>query len=41
MAFSFFGKNKHEEEPHKGDEVVQVPLTAIISNRFQPRQIFY
>ncbi|GAW63556.1 chromosome partitioning protein, DNA-binding protein [Ligilactobacillus acidipiscis DSM 15836] len=40
MAFSFFGKNKHEEEPHKGDEVVQVPLTAIISNRFQPRQIF-
>lgn len=40
MAFSFFGKNKHEEEPRKGDEVVQVPLTAIISNRFQPRQIF-
>lgn len=40
MAFSFFGKNKYEEEPRKGDEVVQVPLTAIISNRFQPRQIF-
>ncbi|HIZ96065.1 MAG TPA: nucleoid occlusion protein [Candidatus Ligilactobacillus excrementavium] len=40
MAFSFFGKNKHEETPRKEDEVVQVLLTDIVSNRFQPRQIF-
>lgn len=40
MAFSFFGKNKHEERPRKEDEVVQVLLTDIVSNRFQPRQIF-
>lgn len=40
MAFSFFGKNKQQETPHRGEEIQQVPVNAIISNRFQPRKIF-
>lgn len=40
MAFSFFGKNKQQEQPHRGDEIIQVPIATIISNRFQPRKVF-
>ncbi|GBG95486.1 chromosome partitioning protein ParB [Ligilactobacillus salitolerans] len=40
MAFSFFGKNKQVQEQHQNDEVVKIPLQGVISNRFQPRQIF-
>lgn len=37
MAFSFFGK-KPAQEP--GTTVTQVPMTAIVPNRFQPRKVF-
>lgn len=37
MAFSFFGK-KPAQAP--GTTVTQVPMTAIVPNRFQPRKVF-
>ena len=40
MAFSLFGKNKQAREKQQGDEIVSIPLTAVIANHFQPRQIF-
>lgn len=43
MAFSLFGSNrdKHKTEPvNHNQQIVRIPVTAIIPNRFQPRQIF-
>ncbi|KRK47480.1 nucleoid occlusion protein [Secundilactobacillus kimchicus] len=42
MAFSLFGNNKEQKEdamPVK-QNVVMVPVSAIMPNRFQPRQVF-
>jgi len=45
MAFSLFGSNrdKRHQEPDTAShnqQIIQVPVTAIIPNRFQPRQVF-
>ncbi|CAJ1230027.1 nucleoid occlusion protein [Lactiplantibacillus xiangfangensis] len=44
MAFSLFGSNrdKHKEVEAQNttQQIVRIPVTAIIPNRFQPRQIF-
>lgn len=44
MAFSLFGSNrdKHKEAEAQNttQQIVRIPVTAIIPNRFQPRQIF-
>lgn len=45
MAFSLFGNNNKEEESHDDEmqvkhQVVLVPVSAIVANRFQPRQVF-
>lgn len=37
MAFSFFGK---KQETPKGTTVTEVPLSAIVPNRHQPRKVF-
>jgi len=45
MAFSLFGSNRDkrkddESAASKNQQIVQIPVTAIIPNRFQPRQVF-
>lgn len=44
MAFKLFGSNrdKHKttDAPTHNQQIVRVPVTAIIPNRFQPRQVF-
>ncbi|MFB9768802.1 nucleoid occlusion protein [Lactiplantibacillus modestisalitolerans] len=43
MAFSLFGSNRDKrKEPAATPEhqVVRIPVTAIVPNRFQPRQVF-
>lgn len=45
MAFSLFGSNrdKHKDETVAAptdQQIVRIPVTAIIPNRFQPRQVF-
>jgi len=45
MAFSLFGSNrdkdKNKESPaDHTQQIVRIPVTAIIPNRFQPRQVF-
>lgn len=45
MAFSLFGSNrdKHKDESTAAptdQQIVRIPVTAIIPNRFQPRQVF-
>ncbi|RRK09911.1 nucleoid occlusion protein [Lactiplantibacillus garii] len=44
MAFSLFGSNrdkhKSDETPNRNQQIVRIPVTAIIPNRFQPRQVF-
>ncbi|AVK63844.1 nucleoid occlusion protein [Lactobacillus sp. CBA3606] len=44
MAFSLFGgnrdKNKDAETANPQQQIVQIPVTAIVPNRFQPRQVF-
>ena len=45
MAFSLFGSNrdKHKDETAAAptdQQIVRIPVTAIIPNRFQPRQVF-
>lgn len=44
MAFSLFGSNrdkrKTDEVPNNNQQIVRIPVTAIIPNRFQPRQVF-
>jgi len=46
MAFSLFGSNrdkdKNKETPvvNHNQQIVRIPVTAIIPNRFQPRQVF-
>ncbi|WP_137626504.1 nucleoid occlusion protein [Lactiplantibacillus pingfangensis] len=46
MAFSLFGSNrdkdKNKETPvvDHSQQIVRIPVTAIIPNRFQPRQVF-
>ncbi|MCP8851639.1 nucleoid occlusion protein [Latilactobacillus sakei] len=39
MAISFFGKKK-EETSSSVNQVVMVPVAAIVPNRFQPRKVF-
>lgn len=39
MAISFFGKKK-EETSTSVNQVVMVPVAAIVPNRFQPRKVF-
>ena len=44
MAFSLFGsnrdKNKDVAPTPSNQQIVRIPVTAIIPNRFQPRQVF-
>ncbi|MFC6164376.1 nucleoid occlusion protein [Lactiplantibacillus dongliensis] len=45
MAFSLFGsnrdkRNKDTEAATQHQQIIRVPVTAIIPNRFQPRQVF-
>ncbi|MFC6181266.1 nucleoid occlusion protein [Lactiplantibacillus daowaiensis] len=45
MAFSLFGSNRDKRDKDtaaasNNQQIVRVPVTAIIPNRFQPRQVF-
>lgn len=41
MAFSLFGLGKHQETASETkNQVVEIPVAAIVPNQYQPRKVF-
>lgn len=40
MAFSLFGLGKHQAASETKNQVVEIPVAAIVPNQYQPRKVF-
>lgn len=40
MAFSLFGLGKHQAASETKNQVVEIPVVAIVPNQYQPRKVF-